>query len=117
VQIRDLAAQRLEEQRHQHADFLFGPPPILAAECKQRQVFDTVPRGIFDDPAHGLHPRTDFTPERCPAWRGSERLRAQRPLPSMITATCRGMFDLAGDVGSDPDTQTSMSSLSFSASV
>src|SRR5688572_20879843 len=34
--------------------------------------------------------RTALAPARWPAARGSERCSAQRPLPSMITATCRG---------------------------
>src|SRR3954471_11221418 len=34
--------------------------------------------------------RTAFTPVRCPAMRGRCRLRAQRPLPSMMIAMCRG---------------------------
>ena len=33
---------------------------------------------------------TDLTPIRCPAGRGKARRAAQRPLPSMITATWRG---------------------------
>src|SRR4051794_5550992 len=31
------------------------------------------------------------TPRRCPSKRGSIRLAAQRPLPSMMMATCRGV--------------------------
>src|SRR5438552_12070176 len=34
--------------------------------------------------------RTDAMPERWPSTRGRLRARAQRPFPSMITATCRG---------------------------
>jgi hypothetical protein len=34
--------------------------------------------------------RADSTPARCPATRGRCRRCAQRPLPSMITAICRG---------------------------
>src|SRR5512139_2370244 len=33
---------------------------------------------------------TAFAPARWPAMRGSPRLAAQRPLPSMMMATCRG---------------------------
>src|SRR3989338_852793 len=36
--------------------------------------------------------RTDSTPSLCPAIRGNPRSFAQRPLPSMIIAICRGMF-------------------------
>ena len=41
-------------------------------------------------PAVRTTARTDLTPSPCPATRGSPRLVAQRPLPSMMTATCRG---------------------------
>src|SRR5512134_296063 len=34
--------------------------------------------------------RTASTPARCPALRSSPRRSAQRPLPSMMTATCSG---------------------------
>src|SRR5205807_4201107 len=34
--------------------------------------------------------RTAFIPARCPSGRGRWRSRAQRPLPSMMMATCRG---------------------------
>src|SRR5688572_4218657 len=34
--------------------------------------------------------RADFTPSRCPAMRGKPRWVAQRPLPSMMTATWAG---------------------------
>src|SRR4051794_37278792 len=37
-------------------------------------------------------------PARCPAWRERPRCCAQRPLPSMITATCRGSGAIAGSV-------------------
>src|SRR4030065_1916574 len=40
--------------------------------------------------------RTASTPLRCPATRGSPRPFAQRPLPSIITATCRGNLLGAG---------------------
>src|SRR5665647_105134 len=35
--------------------------------------------------------RTDFIPERWPSGRGRLRSRAQRPLPSMMIAMCRGI--------------------------
>ena len=35
--------------------------------------------------------RTDFTPSPWPATRGSPRLVAHRPLPSMMIATWRGI--------------------------
>src|SRR5579864_788781 len=40
--------------------------------------------------------RTDSTPLRCPATRGSSRLFAQRPLPSMMMAICRGTIRGSG---------------------
>ena len=42
--------------------------------------------------------RTASTPRRCPATRGSSRCLAQRPLPSMMIATCRGTSRTAGTV-------------------
>ena len=36
--------------------------------------------------------RTLVAPCRCPSIRGNPRCCAQRPLPSMIIATCRGIF-------------------------
>src|SRR4030095_12444187 len=41
-------------------------------------------------------PRTASTPRRCPATRGRRRCLAQRPLPSMMTATWRGTSRLSG---------------------
>ena len=35
--------------------------------------------------------RNASTPRRCPSPRGSPRAAAQRPLPSMMMATCRGV--------------------------
>src|SRR5450755_1081551 len=40
--------------------------------------------------------RTASTPLRCPATRGSRRCFAQRPLPSMMIATCRGIERASG---------------------
>ena len=34
------ALERAEEQLHQRADFLFGPPPVLAGEREQGQCLD-----------------------------------------------------------------------------
>ena len=41
-------------------------------------------------------PRTASTPLRWPATRGSSRCFAQRPLPSMMIATCRGTARVSG---------------------
>src|SRR5665213_2811672 len=38
--------------------------------------------------------RTDAMPARCPATRGRPRRAAQRPLPSMMMATCWGRAEL-----------------------
>jgi hypothetical protein len=40
--------------------------------------------------------RSASTPRRWPSKRGSLRLAAQRPLPSMMMATWRGAFSRAG---------------------
>src|SRR6185312_4875300 len=40
--------------------------------------------------------RTASTPLRCPATRGRNRFFAQRPLPSMMIATCRGTSGASG---------------------
>src|SRR5688572_4565092 len=40
--------------------------------------------------------RTASTPRRCPPTRGSRRFFAQRPLPSMMIATCRGTSAVSG---------------------
>ena len=41
--------------------------------------------------------RTASTPRRCPATRGRKRCFAQRPLPSMMMATCRGTSPCVGN--------------------
>src|SRR5580704_3471379 len=43
-------------------------------------------------PAVRMISRAESAPRRWPSTRGKERDLAQRPLPSMITATCRGRF-------------------------
>ncbi len=52
MQIRHFAHQRIEEQAHEHADFIGRPPPVLAAEGEQRQVADFARGAFFDDLAH-----------------------------------------------------------------
>src|SRR5438477_10725732 len=42
--------------------------------------------------------RTASTPRRWPATRGRKRFFAQRPLPSMMMATCRGTIRVSGIV-------------------
>ncbi len=50
----------------------------------------SVSASIFNRAQVSIVVRADCVPERCPAIRGRCRFCAQRPLPSMITATCRG---------------------------
>src|SRR6476660_6489151 len=40
--------------------------------------------------------RSASTPRRCPSARGRPRAAAQRPLPSMMMATCAGASDRSG---------------------
>ncbi len=54
MQIRHFAHQRIEKQAHEHADFLGGPQPVLAAEGEQGQVADFALGALFDDLAHDL---------------------------------------------------------------
>src|SRR5216683_522910 len=54
---------------------------------KAKSVRYSIPRS-----AHAFTTsRTVSTPLRCPATRGRNRFFAQRPFPSMMIATCRGM--------------------------
>src|SRR5712692_564873 len=50
----------------------------------------SVSASIFNRAQVSIVVRADCVPERCPAIRGRCRFCAQRPLPSIITATCRG---------------------------
>ena len=43
--------------------------------------------------------RNASTPRRCPSPRGSPRADAQRPLPSMMMATCRGVANADNGIG------------------
>ena len=65
--------------------------------CGRRQ-FSTenaysVSASIFNRAQVSMVVRADCVPERCPAILGRCRFWAQRPLPSMITATCLGIRD------------------------
>src|SRR3981189_2270327 len=53
---------------------------------KEKMVRKPMPRS----PAARTVRRSASTPRRCPSPRGSPRAAAQRPLPSMMMATCRG---------------------------
>jgi hypothetical protein len=48
VQFVDLALQRVEEQLHQPADFLFRPCPVLAGEREQGQRLDAAVEADVD---------------------------------------------------------------------
>src|SRR6185436_346767 len=48
-----------------------------------------------NSPAARMIARADSAPWRWPSMRGNPRCLAQRPLPSMITATCWGREALA----------------------
>src|SRR5262249_11417573 len=52
----------------------------------EKMVRNPMPRS----PAARTVRRSASTPRRCPSPRGSPRAAAQRPLPSMMMATCRG---------------------------
>src|SRR6516165_270147 len=52
----------------------------------EKMVRKSIPRS----PAARTVRRSASTPRRCPSPRGSPRAAAQRPLPSMMMATCRG---------------------------
>src|SRR6266496_3455465 len=52
----------------------------------EKMVRKPIPRS----PAARTVRRSASTPRRCPSARGSPRAAAQRPLPSMMMATCRG---------------------------
>ncbi len=43
--------------------------------------------------------RNASTPRRCPSPRGNPRADAQRPLPSMMMATCRGVANADNGIG------------------
>src|ERR1051326_4811701 len=56
------------------------------SELNEKIVRKSMPRS----PAARTARRNASTPRRCPSTRGSPRWAAQRPLPSMMMATCRG---------------------------
>src|SRR5918995_1989551 len=63
-------------------------------------------------PAVRTASRTASTPLRCPIVRGSPRELAQRPLPSMMMATCVGTFLINGfDISSPKNRDSKKGSL------
>src|SRR5882724_3838337 len=55
-------------------------------------------------PAVRMISRAESAPRRCPSMRGRCRDFAQRPLPSMITATWRGRLAAASELKLDAET-------------
>ncbi len=89
VQLRHFAVERLEEQPHEARDLLRRPAPVLAREGEQRERPDAaLAAGLRSSCA------PDAMPALWPAWRGRPRACAQRPLPSMMMAMCRGTVAL-----------------------
>ena len=81
----DFALERVQEQLHQRADFVFRAAPVLAGKREQRQRLDAV-----------LEAEVDAQVDRARAGAMADDARAaarcaQRPLPSMMTARWRGM--------------------------
>ena len=58
VQLVNLVRQRDLEQLHQQRYLVGRTPPVLGAECEQRQVFDAP----LDAGAHGFAHRLDTAP-------------------------------------------------------
>ena len=80
----DLAAQVVAQQAHQVADLVGRPAPVLGREGEQRQVPDALARAGLDRAPHRLGAAPVAGDRRQAA------ARAQRPLPSMMIATCAG---------------------------
>src|SRR5262247_1835466 len=59
---------------------------VQFSALKEKIVRIPIPRS----PAARTVRRSASTPRRCPSLRGKPRAAAQRPLPSMMIATCRG---------------------------
>ena len=91
VELRDLLLERAQEQLHQDRDLVGGAAPVLAREREQRQ--DIRRR------ARCTRGRSRAPPRRpCGGRRRAAACRcfAQRPLPSMMIATCRGTRGRSG---------------------
>ena len=81
---RALLAHVQLQQRHQRRHLAVRAVPVLAAEGEQGEHLHPRVAGGLDGGAHRA------MPARWPNSRGWPRSRAQRPLPSMMMATCRG---------------------------
>ena len=95
-QRRQLRAQVALQQQHQRAHLGRRPLPVLDRERVERE-HARAPAA----PRSRATSRTDSMPARWPSTRGRCRRPAQRPLPSMMMATCRGSaigLDLPGEL-------------------
>jgi len=76
----------LLEQVEEEFQLLLGAFPILAGEAVQCDLFDAQPSTLLGDAPHRLHAVA------VPSILGSPWRWAQRPLPSMMMAMCRGIL-------------------------
>ena len=81
-----LARDVLLEQRHERLNSRDGPLPVLLREREEREHLERQPRS---SPRRPRAPPSSPSDGRADA--AASRSRAQRPLPSMMIATCRGM--------------------------
>jgi len=72
------------EQGHQEVDLGLWPLPVFDAEAVQRELAEAEAAAFLDGAANALDAAA------VPSMRGKPRCWAHRPLPSMMTATCRG---------------------------
>ena len=90
VQLRRLGFEIVDEIFHQRVHLILGAVPVLGGKGVKREILDAEFARRADDVRAPI-PR----PRRWPSTRGSPRCFAQRPLPSMMTATCCGSEALA----------------------
>ena len=75
-------------------------PRLLSVQVWDRSNVTPVEKAIRSA-GLGLNPITDGqTPRLCPIARGNMRFFAQRPLPSIMMATCRGIFPVPASMRS-----------------
>ena len=87
VQLRRLGFEVMDEIFHQRVHLVLGPVPVLGRKGVEREIFDAQFARGADDDARGF--RALRGGPRCAA---GCRCFAQRPLPSMMMATCRGRW-------------------------
>ena len=95
VQLRRLGLEIVDEIFHQRVHLVLGPVPVLDRKRVEREILDAQFARGADDGARRFRALRDGL--RCAA---GPRCFAQRPLPSMMMATCRGSDGL-GLAGSD----------------